>query len=557
MFERNTLYGKIRAFILIVELIFLVLFVILVFYKNKQEKLILDTSEQKYVGDMNALFDMKSLQMSKSLFDYTYWDEFVTAIQKNDSSWHVENIEFSSDVYDYDYACVYNKNFDVVYEQYISSTIDSNIISGEAIRNLYKSRFANYFLNLNGKIVEVCAASVHPTIDPGHNKTEPEGYLLVVREFDEKFLSEMKKICASEIFLTSTDSVNVVGSFTLETKKQLRGLDGKPVAWVIFQRILDLNSGATNKVMYTMLVFILFTFLILILFAKRSINRPLKLVTDILKSDNPESIALLKTATAEFGRIGYLFDDHVKQKHDLQEAKERAEKSDKLKSAFLANMSHEIRTPMNSILGFSELLEEETSESIRAEYLKIIQINGDNLMKLLNDLMDLSKIEAGALELKYSHFVVDKMFEELKNIFSIELEKRKKTGIQLSFHLPQGDLRIYSDPLRIQQVLSNLLTNAVKFTTHGSIDVSCRKENMEFIFTVKDTGTGIPEEDQKKIFDRFIKFNYKSLNSEGSGIGLSIVKKIADMLQGRIWLKSVNGEGSEFFFAIPAKSTSV
>jgi sensor domain CHASE-containing protein len=230
MIKFKTLYGKIRAFIIGVGITFIFLFVILAFYKYKQEKQILDSSEQKYIGDMNALFEMKSSQMSKSLFDYTYWDEFVTAINKNDTGWYKENIEFSSDVYDFDYAGVYTRNFVVAYEQYNSSSLDRNIISSEALHRLNKTKFANYFQNVNGKIVEVCGASVHPTIDPGHDKTDPEGYLLVVREFDRKFLSDMQKICGSEIFLTTSDSIDRIDRFTLETRKDLLGWDGTPVS---------------------------------------------------------------------------------------------------------------------------------------------------------------------------------------------------------------------------------------------------------------------------------------------------------------------------------------
>jgi len=529
------------------------LFAILAFYKYKQEKQILDSSEQKYIGDMKALFEMKSSQMSKSLFDYTYWDEFVTAIAKNDTSWYNENIEFSSDVYDFDFAGVYDKNFEVAYEQYNSSSLDSNIISRESLHHLNKTRFANYFLNLNGKIVEVCAASVHPTSDPGHDKTEPEGYLIVAREFDQKFVTDMEKICASKISLTSTDSIYHVGRFTLETKKELLGWNGKPVAWAVFQRILDLNSGATQIAMYTMFAFVLLILLIFILFAKKWISKPLELVTDILRTDNPASIKLLKSVPAEFGQIGYLFDDHVKQKHDLQEAKERAERSDKLKSAFLANMSHEIRTPMNSILGFSELLEVVDDEETKNQYLQIIQKNGQSLMQLLNDLMDLSKIEAGDLTMKKKTFSLNELFEELKETYLKDIEKRRKKGIKLDYQLPDGEIIVYSDPHRLKQVLSNLLSNAVKFTVKGTITFRCQKVMDDWIFSIADTGTGIPEEDQKTIFDRFIKYNYHSLNSEGSGIGLSIVERIVTMLNGKIWFKSVVGEGSCFYFSIPVK----
>lgn len=556
MLQFKTIYGKIQAFIITGGVIFLILFLILISYKYKQEDQIIHSSHLQYVGDINSLYSLKSSVMKKTIYDYTYWDEFVNAIDKKDTSWHNDNIDFSSEVYDFDYACVYNKNFEPVYEQNNSETVPASLIPMEAVYSLNKTRFSHFFLIANGRILEVSGASVHRFTDPDHNKTEPEGYLFVAREYDQKFLTELEKITSSKIELKTADSISAFDRFTIHSKIDLLGWDGKPVSWIVFHRIIDLNSGATQSIMFAMLVFVLLILLTFTTFARKWINKPLELVTNILKTDNPDSISTLKTAPAEFGHIGHLFDQHVAQKHELQDAKERAEKSDKLKSAFLANMSHEIRTPMNSILGFSELLEEETSESLRAQYLKIIQTNGDNLMKLIDDLMDLSKIEAGDLTVRYSTFSINEIFEELNQIFSNEIEKRKRSEVQLSYHLPNDNMAMYSDPYRIKQVLSNLLTNAVKFTVQGNITFDCKKVNDEFIFSVSDTGTGIPEKDQKKIFERFTKFNYNSLNSEGSGIGLSIVEKIVTILEGRIWLKSVVGEGSSFFFSIPVKSSA-
>lgn len=555
MLQFKTIYGKIRAFIITVAVIFLILFIILLSYKYKQEDQIIHSSQLQYVGDINSLASLKSSAMKKTIYDYTYWDEFVTAIEKNDTSWHNDNIDFSSEVYDFDYACVYNKNFKHIYEQINSETVPASLIPMEAVYRLNKTRFSHFFQVTNGRILEISGASVHRLIDPDHNKTEPEGYLFIAREYDKKFLTELEKITSSKIELKTTDSISDFDRYTIHSKIELLGGDGKPVSWIVFRRILDLNSGATQLVMFAMLVFVLLIFLTFITFARKWINKPLELVTDILKTDNPDSIAHLKTAPAEFGRIGFLFDDYLQQKHELRHAKERAEKSDKLKSAFLANMSHEIRTPMNSILGFSELLEDETSESIRTQYLRTIQSNGDNLMKLLTDLMDLSKIEAGELTLSYSDFSVNGIFIELKENYSQELERRKKSDVELSYVLQDNSLMICSDQYRIKQVLSNLLTNAVKFTVRGKIIFSCWKENNEIIFSVSDTGTGIPESDQKNIFERFTKYNYQWLNSEGSGIGLSIVEKIVTMLNGRIWFKSAFGEGSSFYFSIPDKSS--
>jgi signal transduction histidine kinase len=243
-------------------------------------------------------------------------------------------------------------------------------------------------------------------------------------------------------------------------------------------------------------------------------------------------------------------------KKDFIGQKERAIRSDKLKSAFLSNMSHEIRTPMNAIVGFSELLENENEYVKRHQYINIIKNSGNNLLKLISDIIDLSKIEAGDLHLNYSDFSIHDLFTEIKDIYSLELLRREKSDIQFKYILPDGDSIINSDPIRLKQVLFNLLNNAMKFTSRGSITFGCEKKKGELLFSVSDTGTGIPEEDQKKIFERFSKFNYEGLNNEGSGIGLSIVEKIVGMLKGRIWLDSEPGKGTTFFFTIPLVSPS-
>jgi signal transduction histidine kinase len=237
-------------------------------------------------------------------------------------------------------------------------------------------------------------------------------------------------------------------------------------------------------------------------------------------------------------------------KKEFIRQKENAIKSDKLKSAFLANMSHEIRTPMNAIVGFSELLGNGSDSDNKQQFIRIIQNSSYNLLRLINDIIDLSKIEAGDLEIKYSDINIRELFNELKETYSLDLIKREKTDILISYLL-DVDLVIQSDPLRLKQVLSNLINNAVKFTSQGTIIFRCEKKGKEIIFSVSDSGIGIPEEDQKKIFERFIKFNYNGLNTEGSGIGLSIADKFVNLFGGKIWFNSIVGEGTNFFFSLP------
>lgn len=238
-------------------------------------------------------------------------------------------------------------------------------------------------------------------------------------------------------------------------------------------------------------------------------------------------------------------------KRDFIRQKEKAIRSDKLKSAFLANMSHEIRTPMNSIVGYSSLLQNEDDPERRIKYGNIIQSNSNHLLKLISDILDLSKIEAGELDMEYSEFSVRKLFEELKESCSGELDIRSKGKVILKYEIENGDITLNSDYSRIRQVVSNLLSNAIKFTSSGEIILKCSKKSKEVICSVSDTGTGIPPEDQQKIFERFTSFDYAGMNTEGTGIGLSISEKIIQALNGKMWLQSNVGVGSAFYFSIP------
>jgi signal transduction histidine kinase/ActR/RegA family two-component response regulator len=235
--------------------------------------------------------------------------------------------------------------------------------------------------------------------------------------------------------------------------------------------------------------------------------------------------------------------------------REKAERSDKLKSAFLANMSHEIRTPMNSILGFSQLLETDITEEERKEYIKIINDSGIYLLQLIEDIIDISKIEAGQLEIFPKRFPIKELFDEMKAIFMQQLIKQGKENILIEYDLPDKDLLITTDKVRLKQILTNLLSNAVKFTEKGSITFGCKVEKGTIRFFVKDTGTGIDPLFHKEIFERFMKVESRSPDKiyRGTGIGLSISKNLVTLLQGTIWVESVPGSGSTFYFTLPYK----
>ena len=246
--------------------------------------------------------------------------------------------------------------------------------------------------------------------------------------------------------------------------------------------------------------------------------------------------------------------EKVKTSKELVIAKDRAEESDRLKTAFLANMSHEIRTPMNAILGFSQLL---AIPGVKGKeivnYIDTINDSGKQLLNLIDDIISISQIEAGIIDINIDTTSVEKILNIVYKLFTITADK---CGLKLSYEnkLPENYQLVSTDPRRIQQVLINLISNAIKFTPKGSINFGCILVNDNIEFYVSDTGIGIKEEDKNIIFDRFMQVDHgKDVLYPGTGIGLSISKAIIEKLGGSIWIESKKAKGSEFRFSIPVK----
>lgn len=227
-----------------------------------------------------------------------------------------------------------------------------------------------------------------------------------------------------------------------------------------------------------------------------------------------------------------------------QREKERAEELDRLKSAFLANMSHEIRTPLNSIVGFSQLLAETDDPEEKREFVEVIGSNNQLLLQLINDILDLAKIESGTMDFKMADMDVKEMVNEIITSFSIKMPDH----ITLLAPEDLPECRIFSDRMRLTQVLSNFLNNAIKYTSEGSITLAYEIEGDQLRFSVTDTGEGISPEKQAHIFDRFYKGN---TFKQGTGLGLSICETIVNRLEGKIGVDSEVGKGSTFWFTLP------
>ena len=229
---------------------------------------------------------------------------------------------------------------------------------------------------------------------------------------------------------------------------------------------------------------------------------------------------------------------------DSQLKRERAEELDRLKSAFLANMSHEIRTPLNAIVGFSQLLAETDDPEERHEFVEIIDSNNRMLLQLISDILDLAKIESGTMDFKFADMSVKEVINEIVTSFRIKMPD----NVALIAPKDSPECQIYSDRMRLTQVISNFLNNAIKYTSEGCITLAYEIIGDEIKFSVTDTGDGMSQEIQAHIFDRFYKGN---TFKQGTGLGLSICETIVNRLGGRIGVNSELGKGSTFWFTHP------
>lgn len=252
--------------------------------------------------------------------------------------------------------------------------------------------------------------------------------------------------------------------------------------------------------------------------------------------------------------IEHLHDNTARKKAEmnLKKAKEKAEESDRLKSAFLANISHEIRTPMNAIMGFSKLLKDtDLSVARREDFIDIIQQSGNQLLSIIADIVEISRIETNQVVPNFTRIDLGELMDELFSSFKVLLPSSKVIELQKDPDSPRS-AHVYTDGVKLRQIMTNLLGNSMKFTEKGYIRYGCRLNEKWLEFYVKDTGPGIPKEYQQVIFERFRQVDGDiSIKKGGSGLGLAISKAYVEMLGGNIWLESEPGQGTEFHFRLP------
>lgn len=695
----NTIYGLIKTLLILTGIVFLILYFALSYYKKQQETQIKNATRDQLQHEANSLINMNSAQMMQTVNDYSLWDDLITAINTKDYRWLQENMSISNSFH-YNYVSVYNLQHKLLYSTSNGESFLKGHITTELLETLAIKKNIHFFLKAQNELIEVCASTIHPTYDLGHNQTKPSGYMFVTRIWDQGILLKLAEISGTRIALQQTTKTIKEGNKSIQAIIQLKSWDEKPISAIVFTRSINQSFNATQNIMYLLLFFGLSALIISNLIVRKFIHKPLNIVSEILKTDDINAINALKKAPAEYGRIGNLFEEYVNQKTELKRAKEiakeeeerfraifeysidavgiskkginivvnkayatlfgyddvtdfkgksvleqissnersriqefsqnrskgeyaplfyetigirksgeefpfeikigvyilnneeytmaiindiserklaeekiqksntdliiakeKAEENDRLKTAFLQNLSHEIRTPMNAIIGFSKILvENNNNKQLVEKYSAIITQKCNDLLAIINDILDIAKIESGQLTINHDHCNINHLFEELRihSIEQLHIQRKKHITIDFEAQCNNSCFTVNTDIVKLKQIFTNLINNAIKFTDEGSIHCGCKlDDNENTLFFVTDTGIGIDEIHKHKIFERFIQLDLGNAKLvSGTGLGLSIVKGLVVLLGGEIWVESELGKGSTFYFSILDQSTN-
>jgi signal transduction histidine kinase/CheY-like chemotaxis protein len=546
---KNT-YQKILLLVFASSVFFLFFYGILFFFIKKSEQNNFQETQIQFQKDSKNIYQIELSSNRTFITEVTYWDEFVDFLKTKDNKWFKESVSIAFENYDMDYIVTFDVNKNLIIKDGRNDLNINTDILKKSISNIKQGTTIQFYKKTPQGIIEVIATSIHPSND-AKKLTKPSGYFYVVRLMNEKHLEELGNLSNSKI--TITDKIPSIKDKT-NSEIKLYDENNKKIAILLFSRDYTNNFDTLYHLLFLIVVVSFLSLIIYFIVLRKLVNNPLELVTRILEKNDLKAVDELKQYDGEFGNIGKLFSESVKRKEELTLAKNKAEENDNLKSVFLANLSHEIRTPMNAILGFTNLLKtEKLNIEDSREYLETIEISGNNLVSIINDLIEMSKIDANQITPNYGSTNLEECINEIYETIKVTITN-KKINFQKIEPKIKASKYIKADELKLKQIFINLINNAFKYTEKGTISFGYNldEKNKQINFTVVDTGFGISKEDQNLIFDRFKRLeNDYTMRSSGLGLGLAISKAYIEMMNGTISINSEVGKGTSFEFSLP------
>ena len=546
----DSTYSKVITLLSLVTFGLLLLVLSLYFYTRIQEKQIFKSSRELFSNEINSLLKLNAEPYTSVINDATYWDEFVDFTKTKDVAWFNTSVANIIDTYKVEYLCAYSIDGSFITKVSTLKIKTKDFIPKAALKRIREKKVDKFYLKIPEGIVEVYGATIHPSNDPYKNKTQPSGYFFMARLLDTEYFANIEEISSSKIKFYGG---NEKARKTVFTVIPLKDYEGKIISSLYFKRAYDIDFSITKRILLITALALLLSWMVYCYYANLWARLPISFIKKILMNGDPSAIASLKNIKGEFRYIGKLFEENKEKTEQLAIAKSKAEESDRLKSSFLMNLSHEIRTPMNAILGFTDMLSNPTfSDAEKEEFITIIKQSGKNLIDIIDDLVEMSKIDSNIVK---------------PNIYAVDLDEL----VQITFNSCKGILhneavdfkliapekparkKILTDGTKLREVIANLINNAFKFTEEGFVTLEYAVDEVDnkIVFTVKDSGIGIPEEFQSSVFKRFSKINAKGISAnEGLGLGLAISKAYVAMLGGEIDFKSQLGIGTTFTFSV-------
>jgi len=518
--------------------------------------------------------DIKNAQsISRSLLDgymlsFSLWDQMVDFAASPDTNWARKNIAGNLSTNHVDAVWVYNKAGQRVYYTNLGGGPDSmkKLMDepGRSPADIHRhGDEAAFFMQTPSGYYEVEAASILHSSDTLHNRP-PEGYLYAARLIDQRYLQRMDELSGDQVTIETGDAP-VTEQLILRTdsqfvfRKGFTDLNGKVIGnfrvVASTRAISNLISSYIVVQNYSVAVWV-FLLLLMAALVLYWISRPLHLISQSLESNQEHFIIPYLESPSEFGKIARLIQNFMLQQQELLDAKNLYEEESRAKSEFLALISHELRTPLQSIIGMGDLARQSQLNEVQGEYISIIQSNSSLLLSLINEVLDYSRLNSNEIHIRTEPLRFDEMMDDLIDTFSFQVNE-KNIGLYY-YYEPEVPSQFISDPLRLKQVIVNLMNNAVKFTEEGNIHLHVSSlhrdaEKIELLFEVSDTGQGIPLADQKKIFQPFFQAEqFSRRKKSGTGLGLAISQRLVQLMQGQISFESTPGVGSTFRFTIQA-----
>jgi signal transduction histidine kinase/CheY-like chemotaxis protein len=573
----------IRILIVFVLIIAIAMLSVNYFIYTKNKNLI----EDRLPETKNTVSQMLDIHSSsrKSYAEYnSYWDRLVTCYETGDTVWTEKNFFAQAGQYNIQYIW-FEKNDLTRFQYYNDKTKKSAQPYTTNKQPLYKelqnSGFKQFFKKINDTIVEIFVAPIQSSTDI-NRESKPTGYLIIGTDFNNNYLAALNNKNADIQFdIQNAGKIDVINvtDCNVTYYRPIKDEVDNTISWLrIIKSYPDLKLFRQKVNLYMLVLMGLITIMLAYLYFAliKKIYQPIDALSKSLKSGDKKPIDTLLSKENEFGELARLtassFDQNAKlyaeinqrknSELKLQEAmlkveattidKVKAEQSAMAKTEFLSTISHEIRTPINGVIGIINLLKDETLNPRQTEFVNILDFSSKHLLSLVSDVLDFSKIESGSIEFEKASFDLNAICINVYNLFKPKADEKH---LDLLFEPFEADISsLYGDHVRLSQILTNLLGNAIKFTPKGTIQmgykiVSSNKSHVTIEFFIKDTGIGIDADQQKKIFESFSQANV-TINREfgGTGLGLTISKKLVEMQGGSIALESQVGKGSTFSF---------